>query len=54
MILVDAASNDELSKLLHGLPFWGIVKTNVTPLESYEHRGALDRELVKKLKAMAK
>ncbi len=54
VFIVDAPSHDELSRLLESLPFWGIIKWQVTPLESFEHRIEGVQEAIKHLKAGAK
>ncbi len=46
--IVDAASNEEVGTLLASLPFWGLVKWDVTPLQSWastveRDRGAFQR-----------
>ena len=48
--IIEAESNEELSKLLMSLPFWGILKWDVTLLDSFETRNTEHRELAKKLK----
>ena len=49
--IVEAASNEELSRLLMSLPWWGFMKVDVTPLESFEERAAQVRQMVERLKA---
>src|SRR3712207_1806049 len=49
--ILDVADNDELDRLLETNPFWGIVKTEVTPLQEFGKRGAQDRRLLEYLKA---
>lgn len=49
--IIEAASNEELGKLLLSLPFWGIAKVDVTPLESWESRLLLTRKSLEQLKA---
>ena len=49
--IIEAASNEELGRLLKGLPIWGLMKIDVTPLHSFEEEAAQARELVKNLKA---
>ena len=54
VFIVDSPSNEELSRLLENLPFWGIIKWQVTPLESFQHRIEGVQETIKHLKAGAK
>jgi len=49
--VLEARSNEEVGRLLHSLPFWGLVKAGVTPLESFKDRLTLDRESLEHLKA---
>ena len=49
--IVDVASNDELNRLLQGLPFWGIIKWTVTPLQGFRERAADERQAMERLKA---
>lgn len=50
--IFEAESNEELSGLLQSLPFWGMMKINVEPLESFESRASQTRQMVKRLKAV--
>lgn len=54
VMIVEAASHEELTGLLMGLPLWGIVKTDITPLDTVEGRTAIERKMLQQLKAMAK
>ena len=49
--IIEAVSNEELSRLLRSLPFWGLMKIGVTPLQSFEEEAAQNRQLVQHLKA---
>jgi Muconolactone delta-isomerase len=51
VLVVEAADNDEVGRLIHGLPGWGIISCDVRPLESFASRAALDRETVEQLRA---
>ena len=42
VFIFEADSNAELDSLLMGLPFWGLVKIKVTPLEEVEGRRECD------------
>ena len=50
--VIEAASNDELAAQLQSLPFWGVIKWKVTPLESFSRRAAADRTMAERLKGM--
>jgi len=49
--IVDAASNDEATELVQGIPFWALCKWKVTPLESFEHHAAFAGQVAETLKA---
>jgi muconolactone delta-isomerase len=51
VFVAEAASNDELDRLLRRIPAWGVLKWQVTPLQSFPARAAQEREIVKHLKA---
>ncbi len=42
--IVESDSPKELDALLQFLPFWGITKTKVTPLQDFEDRHDQDRQ----------
>jgi len=52
--IVEAASNEELSRLLNRIPEWPLLKVDVTPLESSEKRLAQVRQELEHLKAALK
>jgi len=47
--IIEADSPKELDVLLQGIPFWGIVKTKVTPLQDFEDRHDQDRQFAEQL-----
>jgi muconolactone delta-isomerase len=47
--IVEFDSPEELDSVLMGIPFWGIVKTKVTPLQGFEDRHDQDREFAEQL-----
>jgi muconolactone D-isomerase len=53
-LILEAASNDELSRILSGIPEWPFLEVDVTPLESFEERLAQVRETLERLKAASK
>ncbi len=51
-MIVDAASNEELNGLLMGLPFWGLLEWEITPLTSYESAANGAREISRRLTSL--
>ena len=49
--IVDASSHEEVSKILRGLPFWGVLKWQVTPLQSPRSAIEHDRPRLQEMKA---
>src|SRR2546426_12722405 len=54
VFIVDGKSNEEVDALLRALPMWGVLKWQVTPLQSFKGRARVEREAVRSLKAAAK
>ncbi len=52
VMIVKAWSNQEVDKMLRGLPAWGALKWKVTALESFAVRAAQERDLLGQLKEM--
>ncbi len=52
--ILEAASHEEVSKLLASLPFWSIIKWEVIPLQSYRAQADMARQQLQTLKAIAK
>jgi len=50
VFIVEAASNEEVDRLLRTLPAWGVLKWQVTALQTFAGRAAQEREVVKELK----
>ena len=50
VFIAEAASNEELDRLLRSLPAWGVLEWQVTPLQSFAGRAAQEREVVKRFK----
>jgi len=50
-MILEAASNAEVSRILAEIPLWVGQETEVIPLESFEERQAMHRQLVERLKA---
>ena len=54
IMILEAASNAEVSRILAAMPLWATQKTDVVPLESFEERQAMHRQLAERLKAAGK
>jgi muconolactone delta-isomerase len=50
VFIAEAASNDELDHMLRSLPMWGALDWEVTPLQTFSGRAAIEREYVKAMK----
>jgi hypothetical protein len=50
--IVDAASHDELDRLLMSLPGWGLMDVSVTPLQSFRDRIIISRQMAERLKSL--
>ena len=50
VFIMDASSNEEVDRLLRGIPMWGALEWEVTPLQTFEGRAAQEREEIKRLK----
>jgi len=48
---IEAQSNEDVGTILGNLPFWGLVKWNVTPLQSVRSAIERDRKAVEAMKA---
>jgi hypothetical protein len=49
VFIVEAASHDEVDRLLRGLPMWGVFKWDVMALETFAGRAEQEREFVQRL-----
>jgi hypothetical protein len=47
--IVEAASHEEVDRMLRSLPMWGVLKWEVIALQTFEARVAHERELVQRL-----
>ena len=50
-VILEAASNEELSRILEGIPEWPLLTVDVTPLDSFQERLAHVRETLERFKA---
>ena len=50
VLIIEASSHEEVTRTLMNLPFWGLLKWQVTPIESFEFRAKLEREGVARMK----
>jgi len=53
-VIMEAKSNEELTRLLGSIPEWPLLKVDVTPLDSFEERLAEVRQDLERLKATLK
>ncbi len=49
--VLEAASHEEVGELLSSLPFWGLVKWQVKPLQSARSTIERDRRVIERLRA---
>ncbi len=49
MFIVEAASHEEVDRILRSLPLWGMLKWDVIALQTFGGRVAHERELVQRL-----
>ncbi|MHB9072079.1 MAG: hypothetical protein ACYC6G_01010 [Desulfobaccales bacterium] len=49
VFIVDAASHDEVDRILRSIPMWGLFKWDVIALETFAGRAAQEREFVQQL-----
>lgn len=49
--VVEADNHDELDQMLEGIPWWGVMKTTVAPLQAFAQRAANDRALMERIQA---
>lgn len=54
VMIVDAASNHDLDRMLRSLPMWPLMEWHVVPLESAAGRAEIERTIVNELKEMMK
>lgn len=52
-MIVDVADNNELSRVIQGLPFWSIMKVTTTPLQSFAERAEQEGRAVQYLRSPA-
>jgi hypothetical protein len=53
MLIVEAASNEDLNQLVQSLPAWGALKVAVTPLQSFTEQAEQDRQTLERFKTSA-
>ena len=54
VFIVDAASNDEVDRMLRALPAWGALDWKVVPLQTFKARAAIDQDTVDAVKKVMK
>lgn len=50
VFIADASSNEELDEVLRKLPAWGVLKWQVTALQSFAGRATQERKILTELK----
>jgi hypothetical protein len=50
--VIDVGTNAEVGKMLRSLPFWGVMKWTVTPLQSFQSAIQQDLEAIQKMRSM--
>ena len=53
MLVIDAASNEQLNQLVQSVPAWGASKVAVAPLQSFAERVEQHRQTVERFKTSA-
>lgn len=51
--IMDVQSHDALAAILQGLPFWGLMKWDVMPLQGFRERHKLYQESLARMKSSA-
>jgi len=46
VFIVEAASHDDLDKMLRSIPAWGTLDWQVTPLQSFSGRAAIEKAFI--------
>jgi muconolactone delta-isomerase len=54
VFIAEAKSNDELDNMLRGLPMWGSLDWEVTPLQTFSARAKQERQAVREHKRALK
>ena len=54
VFIAEAESNEKLDRMLREIPFWGMLKWEVTPLESFETRAEEERVMTSRLRKAKK
>jgi hypothetical protein len=54
VFIAEAKSNDELDNMLRGLPMWGSLDWEVTPLQTFSARAKQERQAVREYKRALK
>ena len=54
VFVVEAESNEEVDKMIQSLPFWGLLKWNVSALNTFAGRLGQEKVIVERMKSMTK
>jgi len=52
VFVLDVASHDEANRVLQSLPFWGVLRWTLVPLQGFRARAADERTMLEQLKTM--
>jgi hypothetical protein len=50
VFIIEASSNEDADHIIRGIPFWGVFRWKVTPLDSIADRAATERQVLTTLK----
>ncbi len=53
VVIVEVDSNEELDRLLTSLPLWGLMKIEVSPMQTFKEAVTRTRESLKQIKEAA-
>ena len=51
VFIIEAASNDDADRIVRSIPFWGLLRWKVTPLQSVAARAQIERRILAALKS---
>ena len=54
VFVLEASSNEEVDQILRDIPSWGVLKWQVTPLQSFDGRAQMETNILAELKKRMK
>jgi len=54
VVILEAESNTEVSRILRSLPFWGFLKWDITPLETFDDGVKETKEMLEQIKSLGR